>query len=97
MCNHTYAYLVYPVFDSKASEFVHQTDPSTVGLGAFLEQDGHPIANASRSLTSSERNYSGIQWKCLAIVFALKQFHHYLLGWPLHLYTDPTSLQWLST
>ena len=47
-----------------------QTDASAVGLGAVLEQKGHPIAYASRSLTSSERNYSVIQRECLAIVFA---------------------------
>ena len=88
--------LVYPTFGSKASEFVLQTDASVVGLGAVLEQDGHPIAYASRSLSSSECNYSVIQRECLAIVFALKQFRHYLLGRPFQLYTDHAPLQWLS-
>ena len=88
--------LVYPMFGSKASEFVLQTDASAVGLGAVLEQDSHPIAYASRSLSSSERNYSVIQRECLAIVFALKQFRHYLLGRPFQLYTDHAPLQWLS-
>ena len=62
----------------------------------MLEQLGHVIAYASRSLTSSERNYSVIQCECLAIVFALKQFHHYVLGWPFLLNTDHAPLQWLS-
>ena len=88
--------LVYPTFGSKALEFVLQTDASAVGLGAVLEQYGHPIAYASRSLTSSERNYSVIQRECLAIIFALKQFRHYLLGRPFQLYTDHAPLQWLS-
>ena len=88
--------LAYPCFSSNASEFVLQTDASALGLGAVLEQDGHPIVYASRSLTSSERNYSVIQRECLAIVFALKQFRHYLLGRPFHLYTDHAPLQWLS-
>ena len=75
-----------------------QTDANAVGLGAVLEQNGHPIVYASISLTSSERNYSVIQCECLAIVFALilKQFRHYLLGRPFQLCTDHAPLQWLS-
>ena len=88
--------LVYPCFSSNATEFVLQTDASALGLEAVLEQDVHPIVYASQSLTSSERNYSVIQYECLAIVFALKQFCHYLLGRPFHLYTDHAPLQWLS-
>jgi len=61
-----------------------------------LEQDGHPIAYASRSLTSAEHNYSVIQRECLAIVYALKQFCHYLLGQTFKLYTYHAPLKWLS-
>ena len=88
--------LAYPCFDSTADEFVLQTDATAVGLGAILEQNGHVIAYVSRSLTSSERNYSVIQRECLAIVFGLKQFHHYLLGKSFRLYTDHAPLQWLA-
>jgi len=88
--------LAYPCFDSTAEEFVLQTDASAVGLGAILEQDGHVIGYASRSLTSSERNYSVVQRECLAIVFGLKQFRHYLLGKSFRLYTDHAPLQWLA-
>ena len=80
--------LGYPSFEQNATEFVLQTDVSAVALGALLEQKGHVIAYASRSLTASERNYSVIQSECLAIVFALKQFRHYLLGRPFLLNTD---------
>ena len=88
--------LAYPCFDHQASEFSLQTDASSVGLGAVLEQDGHVIAYASRSLTASERQYSVIQRECLAVVFALKQFRHYLLGRHFQLITDHAPLQWLS-
>ena len=88
--------LAYPSFERNATEFVLQTDASAFALGAVLEQKGHVIAYASRSLTASERNYSVIQRECLAIVFALKQFRHYLLGRPFLLNTDHAPLQWLS-
>jgi len=60
--------LVYPCFDHTAAEFVLQTDASAIAVGAKLEQDGHVIAYASHSLTSSKRNYSVIQRESLAIV-----------------------------
>ena len=72
------------------------TDTSDVGLGAVLEQDNHVIVYASRTLTKAEQNYSVIQKECLAIVYATKQFCHYLLGRQFQLHTDHAPLQWLS-
>ena len=37
-----------------------------------------------------------IQRECLAVVYALKQFRHYLLGCRFKLLTDYAPLQWLS-
>ena len=88
--------LSYPRFGSEASTFVLQTDASAVGLGAVLEQDGHVIAYTSRSLTAPERQYSVIQRECLAVVHALKQLRHYLLGRRFQIITDHAPLQWLS-
>ena len=88
--------LAYPSFHQSASPFVLQTAASAVGLGAVLEQDGHVVAYASRTLNKAEQNYSVIQKECLAVVFALKQFRHYLLGCPFRLITDHKPLQWLS-
>eukprot|EP00731_Ephydatia_muelleri_P019885 Em0012g710a len=88
--------LAYPRFDQDAGTFVLQADASAVGLGAVLEQDGHVIAYASRSLNKSEQQYSVIQKECLAVVYALKQFRHYLLGRPFNITTDHAPLQWLS-
>ena len=88
--------LSFPDFRPNAAPFHLQTDASAVGIGAVLEQDGHVIAFASRVLSSSERNYSVIQRECLAIVYALKQFRHYLLGRSFIIMTDHAPLQWLS-
>ena len=85
--------LICPSFDK---EFQLTTDASGYGLGAMLEQEGHPVAFASRTLTPAEKNYSVIQRECLAIVYATKQFRHYLLGRHFTLYTDHNPLLWLS-
>ena len=44
-----------------------------------------------------QKETSVIQRECLAIVFALKQFRHYLLGCHFKLSTDHATLQWLSS
>ena len=89
--------LAYPAFGPSATQFVLQTDASSTGIGAVLEQDGHVVAYTSRTLSSTERNYSVIQRECLDIIFALKQFRHYLLGRKFLLLTDHSPLQWLSS
>ena len=68
-----------------------QTDASSIGVGAILEQGGRVIR---RALNQAEKQYSVIQKECLAIVFALKQFRHYLLGRSFELLTDHAPLQW---
>ncbi|KFD60559.1 hypothetical protein M514_27263 [Trichuris suis] len=78
-----------------AVEFDLFTDASQHGLGAILEQRNHVIAYASRVLRPAERNYSVIEKECLAIVFAVKQFRHYLLGSRFTIHTDHRPLQWL--
>ena len=94
--------LAYPHFHQNtsqtwnASQFVLQTDASATGLGAVLEQDGQVIAYASRTLNKAEQQYSVIQKECLAAVYDMKQFRHYLLyllGRPFILVTDHAPLQ----
>ncbi|KAL1232310.1 Retrovirus-related Pol polyprotein from transposon 17.6 [Trichinella spiralis] len=79
-----------------ADSFQVTTDASGTGLDAILEQRGRVIAFASRSLRKSERNYSAIEKECLAIIFALKTFRHYLLGRSFTILSDHTPLQWLA-
>ena len=46
--------LTYPQFKQDSAPFILQTDASSVGLGAVLEQNGCVIAYASRSLKKTE-------------------------------------------
>ena len=89
--------LAYPQFGPAAEQFILQTDASANGIGAVLEQGGRVVGYASRTLSSAEKNYSVIQRECLAVIFALKQFRHYLLGCKFSLLTDHAPLQWLSS
>ena len=88
--------LAFPQFTTDAPPFLLQTDASAVGVGAVLEQGGCVIAYASRTLITSEQQYSTTQKECLAAVYAMKQFRHYLLGRSFQLITDHAPLQWLS-
>ena len=47
--------LAYPWFDHNAGTFQLQTNASAVGLGTVLEQNGRPVAYASHSLISPEK------------------------------------------
>lgn len=69
-----------------------QVDASQYGLGAVLLQDGHPIAYASRSLTSAEINYPQIDKELLAIVFGCERFNHYIYGRDITVQTDHSPL-----
>ena len=89
--------LAYPDLNHNSSPFVLQTDACMFGLGAVLEQDGRVTAYASSTLTKCEQNYSVIQKECLSIVYALKQFRHYLLSRKFLFLTDHPSLQWLGS
>ena len=66
---------------------------SNVGIGAALfhrYEDGSrpPIANASKTLSETQRNYSQIQKEALSIIFALRKFNHFLYGRKFILVTD---------
>ena len=79
--------LSYPDFNRP---FIIYTDASERGLGAILSQeqsDGkeHVIAYASRSLNSAEKNYAITDQECLAVVWAIRHFQHYLGMKPLYL------------
>ena len=84
--------LKYPDFLPAAKEFQLYTDASATGIRAVLEQCGCVIAYTSRMLSESEKHYSVIQKECLAVVYALKQFWHYLLGRKFSIITNHAPL-----
>src|SRR5260370_20108261 len=77
------------------------TDASGYAIGAALCQDHgsglQPCAFLSRKMNDHERNYAVHEQELLAIVHALREWRHYLLGNRIIVITDHRSLQFLAT
>eukprot|EP00117_Sycon_ciliatum_P009189 scpid21588/ scgid11586/ Retrovirus-related Pol polyprotein from transposon 412; Protease; Reverse transcriptase; Endonuclease len=92
--------LAYP---DPTQPFILDTDASDTAIGAVLSQvstdDGqeHPVAYGSKTLSSSQRNYTTTKRELLAIVEFAGHFKHYLLGQKFILRTDHKPLVWLSS
>ena len=91
---------VLHMVDPDATMVVY-TDASEVAIGAVLHQrvneEEVPVAFASRRLTDTETRYDTRDKELLGVMFALKQWRHYLLGRKFELRTDHASLEHLQT
>jgi len=82
-------------------QYTATTDASGYAIGAALQQDHgnglQPCAFLSRKMNDAERNYAVHEQELLAIVHALREWRHYLLGNRIIVITDHRSLQYLVT
>ena len=81
----------------EGKNFIVYCDASYPGFGAVLMQEKNVIAYASRQLKVHERNDPTQDLELAAVVFALKQWRHYLYGVKCEVYTDHRSLQYVFT
>ena len=76
-------------------------DASNVAVGSELcqstgdQEKDQPIAYASKQLTLAERNYSTTERECLAMVFSVKKFRHYLLCNLVVFFVDHMAIKYL--
>ncbi len=80
--------------------FMVEADASEGAVGAVLsqKQNGkwHPVAFMSKSLSTTERNYEIYDKELLAIMLALDEWRHYLMGATvdIEIWTDHQNLQY---
>lgn len=89
--------LANPDFDE---EFTIESDASDLAVGAVLTQvqkgEKRVIAYFSKKLNSTRRKYAAVEKECLAVLWAIEAFRHYVEGVHFRVITDARSLVWLS-
>lgn len=84
--------LKMPNFDEP---FIIETDASGCGIGAVLQQGGHPIAFMSKILAPKHHTLSTYEKEFLAVIQALKKWRGYLLDKHFIIRTNHFSLKHL--
>lgn len=80
--------------------FILCTDASKEEISAVLLQSDpsgqeRPIAYASKIMNQAQKSYSTPQKECLALVYGVKIFHHYLICNQFTVETDHYALSYL--
>lgn len=90
--------LAYPI---PGKSFTLDTDASNEAVGAVLSQiqdeKERVIAYMSKSMSDSEKAYCITRKELLAVVTALKHFHHYLYGQEILVRTDNAAVSWMKS
>ena len=68
--------------------FAIETNASSTGIGAVLQQKRHPIEFISRSLVPKWAKSSVYEKELLAVVFAVQKWEQYLMGRTFIIKTD---------
>nr|GEV71901.1 hypothetical protein [Tanacetum cinerariifolium] len=75
--------------------FIIETDASHTGIGAVLQQGGHPVAYYSKTLATRHHTLSTYEKELLAVIQALNKWMRYLLDRHFKIKTDHFSLKYL--
>lgn len=75
-----------------AKPFTLETDASDKGIGAVLQQDGHPLAYVRRALGPKAQGLSTYEKESMAILLAVDHWRPYLLQSQFTIKTDQRSL-----
>nr|GEY39442.1 putative mitochondrial protein [Tanacetum cinerariifolium] len=76
-------------------EFTVETDACETGIGAILQQGGHPIAYLSKALSVKHQACSTYEKEFLVVMLALEKWRGYLIDRHFKIKTDHFSLKYL--